>query len=306
MIEPPPTPKSPLKAPAAAAIAASRTVLRDMAGILRLVTAPTANELAEKLRPLTEDPERALILCDVDGTLAPIVKRAEDAEVPERAAELLAALGRRYGEVACVSGRSAAAARELVGVRDVTYAGSHGAELLAAGEDEAELLPEFEGWADRVREFASQLDEEELDRLGVRTEDKGPIVAYHWRGAPDEEAAATRLEEIDADAEEAGLGTHWGRKVLEVRPAVDFNKGRPVREIVERSGARAALYAGDDVTDLDAFEALEALKAEGALEEIVRVGVSSDEGPEEIPRRADIVVDGVEGFAEVLSALAES
>ena len=268
------------------------------------MTAPARNELAERLRPLTTAPERAAILCDVDGTLAPIVERAEDAAVPERTSQLLAELGRRYGLVACISGRSAAEARRLVGVDEVTYAGSHGAELLRAGEEEAELLPEFEDWADRVREFAADRGDGALDELGVRTEDKGPIVAYHWRGASDEDAARERLEQLAREAEEAGFGTHWGRKVVEVRPPIKFDKGRPVRELVERCGAQAALYAGDDVTDLDAFEALQALADEGGLD-VLRVGIRSEEGPEEIAERADLVVEGVDGFTEVLTALAE-
>ena len=68
---------------------------------------------------------------------------------------------------------------------------------------------------------------------------------------------------------------------------------------------RAAIYGGDDATDLDAFDALDALVAEGKLDHAVRVGVSSDEGPAAIVERADVVVDGVDGFAKVLVALAE-
>ncbi len=73
---------------------------------------------------------------------------------------------------------------------------------------------------------------------------------------------------------------------------------------MERFPARAAMFAGDDATDLDAFDALDALVAEGKLETAVRVGVSSDEGPAAIVERADLVVDGVAGFRAVLEALA--
>ena len=263
-------------------------------------------ELAEALRPLSDDPDRAAVLCDVDGTLAPIVERAEDAEVPERTASLLSQLGRRYGLVACISGRTAEEVRRLVGVDDIAYAGSHGAELLGAGEDEADLLPEFEDWVEPVRAFAAARDADALRDLGVRLEDKGPIAAFHWRGADDEDAAQAAVEEIAEDAEAEDFAVHWGRKVLEVRPPLTFDKGRPVRELVERSGARAALYAGDDVTDLDAFEALGELERDGKLERVVRVGVRSEEGPAEIPERADLVVDGVEGLAEALAALADA
>jgi trehalose 6-phosphate phosphatase len=270
------------------------------------VPAPTADTLAEALHPLTEAPERAAIFCDIDGTLAPIVERSEEAQIPNRTARLLGALARRYGCVACVSGRSAAEARRLVGVGGVAYAGAHGAELLEPGASRATVVPAFESWADQVRRFAQARDGRDLRRLRVRIEDKGPIVAFHWRGAPDEEAARTRVEGIAREAEAEGLHPHWGRKVLEVRPPVPFDKGLAVRELVRRSGSRVALFGGDDATDLDAFDALDALTAEGKLDAAVRVGVRSEEGPTQIVERADVVVDGVDGFVRVLEALAEA
>ena len=94
------------------------------------MSAPTAEALAESLWPLTERPDQAAVFCDIDGTLAPIVMRAEEAHVREEVSVLLGRLGRRYGLVACVSGRPAAEARRLVGVGSIAYAGSHGAELL--------------------------------------------------------------------------------------------------------------------------------------------------------------------------------
>jgi trehalose 6-phosphate phosphatase len=93
--------------------------------------------------------------------------------------------------------------------------------------------------------------------------------------------------------------------VLELRPPVPFDKGQAVRDLVGLSGVRSALFGGDDTTDLDAFDALEALVEEGVLDTAVRVGVRSDEGPAAIVERADVVVDGVEGFAGVLAVLAE-
>ena len=94
--------------------------------------------------------------------------------------------------------------------------------------------------------------------------------------------------------------------MLEVRPPVPIDKGQAVRDLVTRSGARTALYGGDDATDLDAFSELEALVGEGVLDAAVRVGVRSDEGPRAIVEQADLVVDGVEGFSRVLTVLAEA
>jgi trehalose 6-phosphate phosphatase len=234
------------------------------------------------LEPVTRDPSSAGIFLDVDGTLAPIVERAEDARVPDETKRALEALVPRYGCVACVSGRAALDARRLVGVDGVVYAGSHGAELLLPGEDEPTIAAGFAEWAPRVREFVDSQDTGNL-----RVEQKGPIVALHWRGEEDEEARARQI------AEHAnGFITHWGRKVLEIRPPVEVNKGQAVRELMRRFALRTALFAGDDVTDLDAFD---------ALPDGVRVGVRSDEGPPEIVERADLVVDDM---ADVLAALA--
>jgi trehalose 6-phosphate phosphatase len=166
----------------------------------------------------------------------------------------------------------------------------------------ARVAPEFERWEPQVKEFVRARDTPDLRVLRVRIEDKGPIMTFHWRGAPDEEAARGRVEELAAEAGEAGLWVHWGRKVLEIRPPVPVHKGQAVRELMIES-ARAALYAGDDMTDLDGFAALTELVAEGRLEHAVRVGVLSDEGPPEIAREADIAVDGVEGMKRVLAEL---
>ncbi len=235
--------------------------------------------VTDALRPLTEAPERSAIFLDVDGTLAPIVARAEDAAVPDETRALLAELAGRYGLVACVSGRAAEDARRLVGLPQLTYAGSHGAELLEPGND-VRVLPAFAEWSERVHEFVRGHD------VGARVEDKGPIVAYHYRGRDDLEP---RLREVAEDAEREGFITHWGRKVLEVRPGVPVNKGQAV-EALSRD-FETTLYAGDDATDLDAFAVAD-----------VTVGVASDEGPPEI-RDADLVVDGPAGFVEVLRAL---
>jgi trehalose 6-phosphate phosphatase len=279
--------------------------LQVTGGILGRVPQPTADTLAEVLRPVTEDPGRSAVLLDVDGVLAPIVERAQDAHVPEKTSRLLGSLVRRYGLVACVSGRAALDTRRLVGVGGISYAGSHGAELLEPNSSKPTVLPAFETWTDRVRAFVADRDERDLRRLRVRIEDKGPIQAFHWRGAPDEDEARTRVEEIAQEAESDGFLTHWGRKVLEVRPPVPVNKGQAVEELLRRVlGVRVALYAGDDATDLDAWDALDRLLDEGRLDARVRVGVASDEGPPKIVERADVAVDGPRGFTGVLEVLA--
>ena len=116
-------------------------------------------------------------------------------------------------------------------------------------------MPAFASWEGRIRSFAADRDTPALRTLRVRIEDKGPIAAFHWRDVPDEDAARTHLEGLAHEAEMAGLFIHWGRKVLEVRPPVAIGKDQAVRALLAQADVRAALFGGDDVTDLDAFEA---------------------------------------------------
>jgi trehalose 6-phosphate phosphatase len=271
-----------------------------MSGHTNVVTSAL---LSEALAPLRANPARAAILLDIDGTLAPIVEHAEDAHVPEGTRQLLIELAKRYAVVACVSGRRASEARAMVSVGTISYLGSHGAELLRAGWTEPKLDPSVEDWVRRIQEFAREVDTADLRRRRVRLEDKGAIVAFHWRGAPDEEAARAAIDAIAARAEAAGLRTHWGRKVLEVRPPVKLDKGAGIKSFLADTDVESALYVGDDATDLDAFRSLVELVQEGRLTHALRVGVRSEEAPPEIASEADVVVDGTEGVRELLSAL---
>src|SRR3954453_13464327 len=161
--------------------------------------------------PLLAAPARAAVLLDVDGTLAPIVRHADDAHVPEPTRAPLIAVARRYGLVACISGRRAATARRIVSLGAITYVGNHGTEILRGGSTEPEVDPEVAAWRRRVRRFADEaLGEDELHRLRVRGEDKDVIFAFHWRGAPDEQAAEQAVRAVAERAEAAGFATHWG------------------------------------------------------------------------------------------------
>ena len=141
--------------------------------------------------------------------------------------------------------------------------------------------------------------------LGIRVEDKGAIVALHWRGSENEGEAESLAREIEAGADWKGLVAHRGRKVLEIRPDVPINKGIAVAALVPARPVRAALYAGDDRTDVDGFAALRALREDGVLEHVACIAVGSDESPPEVSASADLTVDGTEGFLRVLRALAE-
>jgi trehalose-phosphatase len=219
------------------------------------------------LARLVDEPARTALFFDVDGVLAPIVSRPEDARVPDETRDELRRLAGRYGLVACVSGRTSAGARAIVGLDELVYVGEHGLEL----DQDAPL------WRTQVRAFADTVD--------WPVEDKGLTLSFHYRNVVDEEAAEQTLLEVAERARNEGLVPRFGRKVLEIRPPVDANKGTAVRYLLEQHGLRRALYAGDDSTDLDAFRALD-----DAVELAVKVAVASPESPQRLRESADVVV----------------
>jgi trehalose 6-phosphate phosphatase len=233
----------------------------------------------DALARLSEDPARAAVLLDVDGTLAPIVARPDLATVPGETRAELRRLAGRYALVACVSGRTGEDAARMVGVEGVAYVGVHGLEL----------APEAERWRETLRPFAA------LDWPWL--EDKGLTVAFHWREAEDEGAARSQLDEVAVRAEAAGLEARWGRKVLELRPPVEADKGTAVRSLLDARSLDRALYAGDDTTDLDAFRGLD------GLEVAVRVAVASAEAPPGLREAADLVVASPAELLDLLRRL---
>jgi trehalose 6-phosphate phosphatase len=263
-----------------------------------------AGDWAARLEPLRREPGRAAILTDVDGTLAPIVERADEAAVPAAAREALAALSERYALVACISGRRAEEARRLVGLDSLAYAGNHGLELLLPGERSPRPDPSIAGCEGEAADFLGTLDGR-LEAAGLRLEDKGPIQALHWRGAEDEASAESRAREIANEAGRAGLQPRWGRKVLELRPAGGGGKDGAVGSLLADARLDRATYAGDDRTDLDAFRRLRELQEEGRLSAAVCVGVLSAEAPAELAEESDLTVEGPEGWLAILEGLAQ-
>jgi trehalose-phosphatase len=216
---------------------------------------------------LAADPARAALFFDVDGVLASIVPRPEDARVPDETRTELRRLDARYALVACISGRDGADAERVVGVPELTYVGNHGLELDA----------EAAAWAERLQQFLADVD-------WPATENKRLTAALHYRTADNAGAARATLENVKKRAERAGFVARFGRKVLEVLPPLDANKGTAVRQLLADRNLTRGLYAGDDTTDLDAFRALD------GLELSVRIAVASAEGPAELQEAADLAV----------------
>jgi len=236
-------------------------------------------ELPAPLVELASDPARAAILLDIDGTLAPIVADPAQSRVPDETRAELRRLAGRYPLVGCLTGRTNEQARAIVGVDELEYIGEHGLELALDAERWSPLLDRYAG------------------RSTLPVERKRFTVAFHYRTAPDQSRA---LEELNGIAEEAagdGLVPKWGRKVLELRPPVDAHKGTAVVHMLHRRGIDRALFAGDDLTDLDGFRAMDDL----ALG--VKIAVASPEAPSALAAEADIVVASPPELLELLRLL---
>ena len=232
------------------------------------------------LARLAEDPAKAALFLDVDGVLAPIVPKPEDARVPDETREELRRLNQRYALVACISGRAGADAQRIVGIPELVYVGNHGLELDG----------EAAGWGERLQRFLAGV-------AWPATENKQLTASLHYRGAPDEDAAHAALEDVKARAEREGFVARFGRKVLEVLPPLEAHKGTAVRQLLAEQSLRRALYAGDDTTDLDGFKALDGLDVS------VRIAVASEEGPAALREAADLTVAGPQELLAVLRKL---
>lgn len=252
--------------------------------------------MPDLLRDLRTALPDAVIALDYDGTLAPIVDRPAEAVPAPGALEVLVALAPRVRALALVTGRPADVVVELAGLVDVpglVVLGQYGAQLWsAAGLTTPPPLP---GVAVARAALPELLATEQAE-----LEDKGISLVVHTRRCADPAGALTRLAApVRRIALDAGLEAHAGRFVLELRPP-GFDKRRALLSVCDPLPG-AVLFAGDDLGDLPAFDAVEQLRAAGAVG--VTVCSGSDEGPAALRERADLVVDGPAGVVELLRSL---
>ncbi|ARQ72391.1 trehalose-phosphatase [Streptomyces marincola] len=263
---------------------------------------PTTDAGRAGLAALLRSPERALIAADFDGTLAPIVPDPEQARPHPGAVPALAALAGRVAAVAIVTGRPAEVAVRLGGfaghpeLAGLVVLGAYGAERWEAATGRLTTPPPHAGVA-AAREELPGL----LGGSGASVEDKGNALAVHTRRAPDPAGAFAALRAPMTDlAARHGLTLEPGRFVLELRPP-GMDKGAALTALVRETGAEALLYAGDDLGDLAAFEAVAGLRESGVAG--LRVCSGSAEVAE-LASAADLTVDGPGGVAALLTDLA--
>lgn len=264
------------------------------------MTSPTA-EMAD----VVADPLGTLLALDFDGTLAHIVDDPETAFAHEHAVEALSRIAPMLGSVAVVTGRPVHQVVELggihgrAGLESLIVCGQYGAERWEA----ADGRPMPSGLAEPIQSVIAELPDwlAEHGMPDARLEDKGLAVAIHTRGLPEGslEALTGPLGRL---ADSRGLQLEPGREVLELR-LVGWDKGRVVEALVAEFDSRHIVFAGDDLGDLPAFDAIDRLRAEG-ISGLLVCSASSEQ--DVLVSRADLVLDGPDGVAEWLGALADA
>jgi trehalose 6-phosphate phosphatase len=225
---------------------------------------PSARPLDDHLRARLRDP--FAVFLDYDGTLTPIVDDPDDARIPERTRATIEALA-EVTLVAVVSGRDLDDVRAMVGVDGLAYAGSHGFDIRHADGRQQQVATGYLDALDRAHE---ELERQLADIPGARIERKRFAIAVHDRAVDDPELR-DRIDQIVAGlaSHETQLRATGGKRIHELRPDLDWDKGRAIETLLDELGAegRVPLYLGDDLTDEDGFRAV---KARGGVAIVVR------------------------------------
>ena len=249
-------------------------------------------------------PRAGALLCDIDGTISPIVAYPGDAAVSQPFREVLAALTERLGLVAFVTGRTLEDGRRMIPLEGAAYVGTHGLESTAP---DGRILTEplAERYIAAVQEVAAAAARDlDCDALGVVLENKRTVLAVHYRLAAD--AARTRHEILTRVVEPArsrGLAVSTGHFLFEVRPPLPFTKGTATRRLLAGGDYLAGLFCGDDLTDVTGFKTLRDWAARDARRAACAVAAVTAETPRPVIEEADVLVRATPGVYEALKRL---
>lgn len=238
------------------------------------------------------------LITDVDGTISEIVARPEQAVVDPGVRSSLRSLVDKLDLVAVVTGRNVLQAVDLVKIDELVYMGNHGMERRSDGE--VRIYDDASTFRSIVESALLEIARE-IAIPGVVVEDKGVTGSIHYRGTTDPEHAEREImRALEPIAQSRGLRITRGRRVIEIRPPVDRNKGTALAELIFEFDLKSCVFMGDDVTDLDAMRVVHRLREAGSIKGAT-VGVITPETPIEVAETADTLVRGVAEVATVLS-----
>lgn len=274
---------------------------------MRHETAPSVDQavLERCLAVLRRAP--AGLFTDIDGTICAIAPTPAEAVVTEAARAALQRLAARLDFVGVITGRLASDGAAMVGIPGVTVVGNHGLERRQGDThwihpSAATAVASLTQALDEIRNAAKSAAIDE----GLIFEHKHLTASIHYRLSPQPEAVREHLLARTREAAERhGLRVTEGRFVIEIRPRVVVNKGTAIVDLARERALSGVAYFGDDVTDVDAFVAIRALRENDGIG-TVAVAVLSAETHPSVAEAADVSVLGVDGCVALLTALADA
>jgi trehalose 6-phosphate phosphatase len=244
----------------------------------------------ESLNDFKNDKSTAIIL-DIDGTISEIAPTPKEAVVSTLMRSELIKLKERFDLLAIISGRSVNDAMSMVGIEDILYVGNHGLEYFFDGQ--YSVAEEVEKYLSQIKQSADQLNIELGDIEGILFEDKGICYSIHYRQCNDGELVRRKiLKSLKNGSESKTLQISEGRKLVEIRPPLGFDKGVILNRIIEKYDLNKIIYLGDDITDVDAFKKLSELENKGKIRS-ASVLVFSNEIPSYVKNSTSFFVGSV-------------
>ena len=243
---------------------------------------------------------RVGLFTDFDGTLTPLFDDPRNTVLSPVIRDALRELSKKLELVAVVSGREVRYLRQMIGLKSVTYVGNHGLEEWKSGGEQQEYVVQVsDGLVGEVEKGVGG-----IGVSGLSVENKGLSVVVHYRNAPDPTATRSTVSQmLKPLAATRDLEIKEGKMVLEIGPGAGVNKGTAVGRLAREFELTGAIVLGDDVTDCDAFDALNGLARERGLKGAA-VAVADEETPEAVLRKADYRLSGSGEVEEFLRWMA--
>lgn len=251
------------------------------------------------IEPLRACPSKTAILSDIDGTLHPIVEKPDQIHFNDFVSVVLEKLAKKYALVSLITGRSLKSALSFIKVRGVVYIGNHGLEV--SRNSKIGYAKNVQKYIPNIRSALKLVSESDLSKISeIYIEDKGVAIAVHYRRAP---AKLFEVEKIvNRIANNLGLKVIKGRKVYELQPPLDIDKGTALEEIIKQSEVNLALYMGDDISDIKAFKRLKKITLPNF--QAITIGIRSSEVSEiENEKSVDYLIDSVDDSIALLNSL---
>ncbi len=240
------------------------------------------------------------LFVDFDGTISHLALTPDDAVVSHRAANALRGLSGKLPLVCAISGRGVSNLRAKVGIDELVYVGNHGVEKYEA--ESLVVAPGMAEYEERIVGLLSAL-KRHVDIPGIIWENKKYSAAVHFRATDHPASVKSALAEALSMVDEVdGLQMFWGKMLLEIRIPNGVHKGDALRELVREHRIDAAIFLGDDMTDLDAMKMLRDMREHDGLRGISAV-VADESTPEVLLSTADYTLDGVSSVETLLDWL---